>query len=63
MPRACAICDKHVLFGHKISHSNIKSPKLSHPNLQRVRIKIGNAVRRAMVCTRCIRSGKAQKAA
>jgi ribosomal protein L28 len=33
------------------------------PNLQRVRVMVGRAVRRMNVCTRCIRSGSIQKAA
>jgi large subunit ribosomal protein L28 len=33
------------------------------PNLQNVRVMIGSAVKRMQVCTRCIRSGKIQKAA
>lgn len=32
------------------------------PNLQRVRILVGGAPRRAYVCTRCLKSGKVQKA-
>jgi ribosomal protein L28 len=33
------------------------------PNLQRIRVKIGSAVKRMNVCTRCIRTGRVQKAA
>ena len=33
------------------------------PNLQRVRVMVGKTVKRLNVCTRCIRSGKVQKAA
>jgi large subunit ribosomal protein L28 len=33
------------------------------PNLQRVRVKVGKAVKRLNVCTRCIRAGKIRKAA
>lgn len=62
MPRTCAICKKGNLTGHRVSHSNIKSPKTSRPNLQRVRIVIGGTVRHAQVCTRCLRSGAVQKA-
>lgn len=32
------------------------------PNLQRVRVLIEGAPRRAYVCTRCLRSGKVTKA-
>jgi large subunit ribosomal protein L28 len=33
-----------------------------NPNLQRVRVLIGGVTRRAYVCTRCLRSGKVEKA-
>ena len=62
MPRTCAVCGKGRLTGHKVSHSNIKSPKVSVPNLQKIKINQNGSVRRAQVCTRCIRSGAAQKA-
>lgn len=32
------------------------------PNLQRVRVLVGGAPTRAYVCTRCLRSGKVEKA-
>jgi large subunit ribosomal protein L28 len=34
-----------------------------NPNLQKVRILIGNAPRRVYVCTRCLKAGKVSKAA
>jgi large subunit ribosomal protein L28 len=36
--------------------------KVSLPNLQRVRARVGKAVRRIRVCTRCLRSGRVEKA-
>jgi large subunit ribosomal protein L28 len=33
------------------------------PNLQRVRILVNGAAKRAYVCTRCLKGGKVQKAA
>lgn len=62
MPRTCAVCGKGRLTGHNVSHSNIKTPKISLPNLQKVRIVKDGAVRRAKVCTRCLRSGAVAKA-
>ncbi|MFH0800736.1 MAG: 50S ribosomal protein L28 [Pseudomonadota bacterium] len=62
MPRVCSICGKGRLTGHKVSHSNIKSPKVSEPNLQKIKIVLNGTIRRAPVCTRCIRSGAVQKA-
>lgn len=48
--------------GHKISHSNIKTRKISRPNLQRVRANVKGRITHLRVCTRCIRSGRVQKA-
>jgi large subunit ribosomal protein L28 len=32
------------------------------PNLQRVRVKLDGKAQRAYVCTRCLKSGKVEKA-
>ena len=63
MANRCEICDKGRLVGNKVSHSNIKSKTVQHPNLQRVRAKVGGGVKHLLACTRCIRSGKVMKAA
>ncbi len=62
MARRCEICDKGVMFGHNVSHAHNVSNRRWLPNLQRVRVVEKGSVRRRMVCTRCIRSGKVQKA-
>ena len=56
MPRICEVCGKGVLFGHKVSHANNKSQKVSRPNLQRVIVVEKGTHRRKLVCTRCLRS-------
>ena len=58
MAKRCAICEKGVLHGHKISHSNIKTKKTWNVNLQKVKINANGKKQKAQVCTRCIRSGK-----
>jgi len=63
MARTCEICGKHSSVGNNVSHANNKSRRRWAPNLQRVRAKVGGGVRRLLVCTRCIRSGKVAKAA
>lgn len=62
MANRCEICDKGRLVGNKVSHSNIKSKTVQHPNLQRVRAKVAGATQSLRVCTRCLRSGKVEKA-
>ncbi|HEK85512.1 MAG: 50S ribosomal protein L28 [Candidatus Saccharicenans sp.] len=63
MPRVCEICNKGPIFGHSISHSNKASRKKWGVNLQRIKAKTENGVRRIWVCSRCLRSGRVQKAA
>jgi large subunit ribosomal protein L28 len=63
MARTCEICGKHPSMGNNVSHANNKSRRRWAPNLQRVRAMVGGGVRRLLVCTRCIRSGKVAKAA
>ena len=62
MARACEICHKGPIFGHSISHSHKASKKKWGVNLQRVKAKTENGVRKIWVCTRCLRSGRVQKA-
>ncbi|MGB9907381.1 MAG: 50S ribosomal protein L28 [Candidatus Saccharicenans sp.] len=62
MARECHICHKGPVFGHSISHSNKASRKKWSANLQRVKAKTENGVRTIWVCTRCLRSGRVQKA-
>lgn len=62
MSNRCAICNKGLMKGHHVSHSNIKTKRELVPNLQRVKIIVDGKVVRRRVCTRCIRSGKVTKA-
>jgi large subunit ribosomal protein L28 len=59
----CAICGKHPSVGNNVSHANNKTKRRWNPNLQEVRAVQGGGVRRMLVCTRCIRSGKIAKSA
>jgi large subunit ribosomal protein L28 len=63
MAMMCEMCGKKPVFGNRISHAHNVSSRRWLPNVQRIRVKVGTAVRRMRVCTRCIRSGKIQKAA
>lgn len=62
MARVCEICGKGPRFGHNVSHAHNLTRAVWLPNLQRVRAKIGGGVRRVRICTRCLRSGRIQKA-
>jgi large subunit ribosomal protein L28 len=59
----CAICGKHPSVGNNVSHANNKTKRRWNPNLQEVRAVQGGGVKRMLVCTRCIRSGKIAKSA
>ncbi|HDP80088.1 MAG TPA: 50S ribosomal protein L28 [Spirochaetes bacterium] len=58
----CEICGKSVQFGHNVSHSNKKTPKMWKPNVKKVKVLEAGRQTKKHVCTRCIRSGKIQKA-
>jgi large subunit ribosomal protein L28 len=59
----CEICGKGPQFGAQVSHAHNVSMKKRYPNIQRVRVLVKGAPRHLDVCTRCLRSGKVQKAA
>jgi large subunit ribosomal protein L28 len=62
MAKVCAVCGKGPSFGHNRSHSMVATNRRFEPNLQRVRILVNGAARRVRVCTRCLKSGKVEKA-
>jgi large subunit ribosomal protein L28 len=62
MAKVCSICGKGPAFGHNRSHSMVATKRRFEPNLQRVRILVNGAARRVHVCTRCLKSGRVQKA-
>ena len=63
MAKMCEVCGKVPVFGNKVSHAHNVSSRRWMPNLQRVRVQVGKAVKRLNVCTRRIRTGKIKKAA
>ena len=62
MARHCEICGKTGVVGSNISHAHNVTKRTWEPNLQRVRAKVEGSNQRIWVCTRCLRSGKVQKA-
>ena len=58
----CEVCGKTIQTGMKVSHSHIRTKRKWKPNLQRVRVVVGGPPQRLTVCTRCLRSGKVQRA-
>ncbi len=62
MGKFCEVCEKGLMVGHKVSHSNRKSSKAWAPNVQKVRVLVAGRPMRLNVCTRCLRSGNVERA-
>jgi large subunit ribosomal protein L28 len=58
----CQICGKGTVFGHQVSHANNRNRRTFKPNLQRVHVLHHGRKMHLTVCTRCIKSGRVQKA-
>lgn len=74
MSNVCSICGKGKTVGGSITRRGLAKKKggigthvvknvkrTFHPNLQRIRVCTEQGVRRAKVCTACIRAGKIRK--
>jgi large subunit ribosomal protein L28 len=59
---SCTVCGKQRVTGNNVSHANNKTKKLVMPNLQRIRIVTQHGIKKAYVCTRCLRSRLVKKA-
>ena len=62
MSRSCEICGKGIATGMQVSHSHIRTKRTWLPNIQKVRAIVNGTPKRINVCTRCLRSGKVQRA-
>jgi large subunit ribosomal protein L28 len=62
LAQRCGICGKGTLSGHSVSHANNATKRKWNPNLQRVRALRDGRVQNIDVCTRCLRSGRVEKA-
>ena len=58
----CEICGKGVTFGIKVSHSHRRTNRMWKPNVKRVKAVVNGTPTHVYVCTRCLRSGKVQRA-
>ena len=61
----CAICDKSVNFGNKLSitrsHISKRNTRTWKPNLRSVKANINGEVKRIKVCAKCLRDGKVER--
>ena len=58
----CDICGKGVHFGNAVSHSHRRSNRTWKPNIKKVKAIVNGSPKRIYVCTRCLRSGKVERA-
>ncbi|HEA65473.1 MAG: 50S ribosomal protein L28 [Desulfobacterales bacterium] len=63
MSRMCDICGKKPQVGNHVSHAHNLNKRRFNPNLQRVRTLHNGRVKRMVVCTNCIKSGRVVKVA
>ena len=58
----CEYCGKEMSFGIKVSNSHRGSNRTWKPNIKKVKAIVNGSPKRVYVCTRCLRSGKVERA-
>ena len=58
MAMKCMSCGKGVMYGHNVSHSKRRTPRVFKPNLHSARIKTTTGFVRLKLCTKCLRTFK-----
>lgn len=61
MSRVCSVCGKGKMTGNNVSHSKIKTKRVSSPNLHKVEITEDGKTTREYVCTKCLKGSKKDK--
>ncbi|MEA4827745.1 50S ribosomal protein L28 [Clostridium sp. JNZ J1-5] len=62
MSKQCEVCGKGVISGVQYSHSHRQSKRRWAPNIKSVKAIVSGTPKTINVCTRCLRSGKVQRA-
>lgn len=62
MSRVCSVCGKGRVSGNNVTHSNKHNKRTWSANLRTVRVMENGTPKRVSVCTRCLRSGKVERA-
>ncbi|NLX61065.1 MAG: 50S ribosomal protein L28 [Tissierellia bacterium] len=62
MASKCDVCGKEKMFGNNVSFSNKKNRRSWSPNIRRVKAVVNGSTKRINVCTRCLRSGRVERA-
>jgi large subunit ribosomal protein L28 len=63
MAKRCEVCGKGPVSGNNVSHAHNVTRRRFLPNLQKIRAVVNGQAKQVRICTRCLRSGKVQKAA
>jgi large subunit ribosomal protein L28 len=63
MANRCEVCGKGPVSGNNVSHAHNVTRRRFLPNLQKIRAVVNGQAKQLRICTRCLRSGKVQKAA
>ncbi|MDD6981579.1 MAG: 50S ribosomal protein L28 [Clostridia bacterium] len=58
----CDVCGKGMVFGNTVSHSHRKTNRTWKPNIRRVKAIVNGTPKTVYVCSRCLRSGKIERA-
>ena len=62
----CAICEKSLNYGNKLSitrsHISKRTTRTWKPNLRTIKTIIDGEPKKIKVCAKCLRSGKVEKA-
>ena len=58
----CSICGKGVTFGQNVSHTRRRANRAWKPNIRKVRAVVNGTHTTVCVCSRCLRSGKVERA-
>lgn len=58
----CELCGKGVVFGCNVSHSNRHTNRTWKPNIRKVKAVVNGEHKTVYVCSRCLRSGKIERA-
>jgi len=58
MAMKCMYCGKGVMYGHNVSHSKRRTPRVFKPNLHSSRVQTTTGFVRLKLCTKCLRTIK-----
>lgn len=58
MSRVCDVCGKGQMTGNTVSHSNIKTKRVSKPNIHKVDVVVDGKAQKVNMCTKCMKGSK-----